>query len=59
MTYLQTLLMWFPACALFVAVAYVTECSWRAKDSRQGTFKGRRVLLQEDGAPLCYLDDEQ
>lgn len=32
MNFLNTFLMWFPPCALFVAVAYVTEMAWSYED---------------------------
>jgi|HubBroStandDraft_5_1064220.scaffolds.fasta_scaffold559640_2 hypothetical protein len=63
MNFLTCFLMWFPACALFVAIAYRTEMAWLAEDrllrrrlAGVGTLRGRPVLRQEDGAPLMFLD---
>lgn len=63
---LTSFLMWFPSCALFVAVAYITELAWGAEDKQivrglrvrffQVQRRERRVLMQEDGKPLLYLD---
>lgn len=58
MNFLDTLLMWFPPCALFIAVAWVTECAWRA-ERRDRFGKMRRVILQEDGKPLCFEEHER
>ena len=58
MSFLQTFLMLFPACALFVAVAYITELAWR-EETRAVFAKARRLIYQEDGKPLCWEEDEQ
>jgi hypothetical protein len=59
MSFLQTFLMLFPACALFVAVAYVTELAWREEKRAVSAKVRRRMIYQEDGKPLCYEDDER
>jgi hypothetical protein len=37
-------LMWFPPCAMFVAVAWVTELAWRAEDHWTKCRTIRRIL---------------
>jgi len=37
-------LMWFPPCAMFVAVAWVTELAWRAEDHWTKRRTIRRIL---------------
>jgi hypothetical protein len=58
---IQAFLMWFPPCALFIAVVYITECAWMDEDHwiRRGLLlrltrpirdrfgKSRRVIVQE------------
>lgn len=61
MNYLETLLMWFPPCALFVAVAYVTESAWSWQDRSIKRFLAdrlRNVYRDEHGNPLMYQDDD-
>lgn len=52
---LDFFLMWFPISALFVAVAWITELAWKAKDQKLQP-KQRRIIFQEDGKPLMYED---
>jgi hypothetical protein len=57
---IETLLMWFPACALFVTLAYVTEFAWRAeqrKERRRFTEPMRRVI-EPDTRPLMYRGED-
>jgi len=57
-------LTWFPPCALFVTVAYVTEFSWKQEtEAMRRKFvrrmlgdEKRAVVLQEDGSPLMYVE---
>jgi len=62
----DTFLMLFPACALFVAVAVITERVWRREDNRikRGLFarfyqaqvnEQRRRSGMADERPLAYL----
>lgn len=57
MSFFQTFLMWFPPCAMFVALAWVTEFAWREEKQKDRFGKMRRVIYQEDGAPLCFEDE--
>jgi hypothetical protein len=40
---IETFLMWFPPCALFATVAYVTEFSWSAEDRAVRAWMKRRL----------------
>jgi hypothetical protein len=39
----ETFMMWFPPCALFVTVAYVTEFSWSEQDFAMRAWLRRRL----------------
>jgi hypothetical protein len=61
MSRLDCFLMWFPPCAMFVAVAWVTESAWRWQDTRIKKFfrdRFRRVIRDEHGNPVMYGDDD-
>ncbi len=65
MTFLQDLLMWFPPCALCVAVAWITERAWLAEDEqiKRGLFRRfLRAQIREkqnrvpaDTRPQAYM----
>jgi|HubBroStandDraft_2_1064218.scaffolds.fasta_scaffold358972_2 hypothetical protein len=42
---IQAFLMWFPPCALFIAVVYITECAWLVKGNRDFDPAYRAALL--------------
>lgn len=63
---IDTFLMLFPACALFVAVAVIVEREWQAEDNwiKRGLFarfhqaqvnEQRRRAQMADDRPLAYL----
>jgi hypothetical protein len=64
MTFFQTFLMLFPACLLFVWIAFRTTEEWMKEDrlirrrlAGVGQIDGRWVIRQEDGAPLMFLEN--
>jgi hypothetical protein len=64
MTFIQILLMVFPACLLFVWIAFRTTEEWMKEDrlirrrlAGLGMIDGRYVIRQEDGGPLMFLEN--
>ena len=60
----ETFLMWFPACALFITLAFVVESEWLELDNwiKRGLFarlfqaQVREAQLRDD-RPLVYLEN--
>ena len=59
--------MLFPACALFVTVLFILRDSWEKEDVRVRRslagklyqVDGRFVILQENGAPIMFMEGYQ
>lgn len=54
MNFLQMFLMWFPPCAMFVALAWVTEFAWR-EEKRAVSASIIRRIVEPDTRPLQYM----
>ena len=52
---ISTLLMWFPPCAMFIAVAWVTEMAWRQEEQTTKRKLIRRIVAQDTRPDLPRL----